>query len=464
MNKIKLFGSENPRAAAGKARWLVMVCLLMPMTMSGQEMIRRIYNATSDVTFARTMTSYDRWVVYNDNNKMSLFGRMDTSGYGNVFVKTEQHINVNDIELVDQTLYFCGSMYNNDENVRDDVGVMGYINTNDFNNPSSMQVHYIFFNEFIELKKLAYYSKERTNHVAMVGTGKDSVDYIVDAFKYIGGDLPSSFVWQRAWMDLPNYDAVFDDIIEYENDIVVSARVEDTTEVQICFIEKTPLMAVPFFITASLETVKIPEAPLSSVLLQKTRGNLYAFYRNGPYLDVCQFSGRINNQSYHIPILHTMVYFPEYFNLKDVCVDIDRRDEISVLISKTDYESTKYLIYHIPQSLFPVGGTVYAHEYGFQSPYTPKSLCGGKNYHTVTMGTYMDNWGMSRVVNYKFEHCSGKIESKTTEKKLGIAPIGREYRLYDGRTELLKMEVSVRDYNVIQECGSYALKKEEEKQ
>lgn len=457
MNKIKLFGSEKPRAAAGKARWLVLACLLMPMTMSGQEMIREIYGVTSDVTFARSMLSFKQWVVYNDNNKMSLFGRMDTSGYGNVFVKTEQHINVNDIELVGQTLYFCGSMFNFDDEVMDDVGVMGYFSLWDFNNPSTMTINYIFFNEFSELKKLTYYTRNSTSHVCMVGTGKDKMDYIVDAYRTPAGASPTGGYWKRGWMYMPNIDAVFDDIISYGDDIAVSARIEDATEVQICFIAKTPLVDVPFYTSSPVDMVKVPDAPMGQVLLQTTKDNLHAFYRHGPYLDVCRFVGRSNYLSFHIPILHTGGNFYETFRLKDVCVD-NNYDEMSVLVEKTVNTRLSNHIYHIPESLFPLGGSVYAHVYLQTNGYAPMSLCGGKDYHTVSMGRYMDNWGMARVVNSVDGGCTIPMEARTETKNPGGFPISKESRFFYGPTKLLEMPVSVLEYEVLQMCGDFYIK------
>lgn len=457
MNKIKLFGSEKPRAAAGKARWLVLACLLMPMTMSGQEMIREIFDATSDVTFARSMSSYKQWVVYNDNNKMSLFGRMDTSGYGNVFVKTDQHINVNDIELVGQTLYFCGSMYNNDEDVRGDVGVMGYFSLWDFNNPSTMTINYIFFNEFSELKKLTYYTRNSTSHVCMVGTGKDNVDYIVDAYRTPAGVSPTSGNWKRAWINLPNIDAVFDDIISYGDDIAVSAKVENMTEVQICFITKTPLVDIPFFATSTVDMAKVPDAPMGEVLLQTTKEDLYAFYRYGPYLDVCKFIGRSNYLSFHIPILHTGGIFYETFRLKDVCVD-NNYDEMSVLVEKSVKTRLSNHIYHIPESLFPLGGSVYAHVYLQTNGYAPMSLCGGKDYHTVSMGQYLNNWGMARVVNPIYGGCAAFLEANTETKHPGEDPISKGFKITYGPTKLLEMPVSVLEYEVLQMCGDFYIK------
>lgn len=462
MNKINLESSGKQKSAAWKTRvFLFWVCLLLPMTVSGQEMIRAIYDATTDVTMARTVTPYRKWIVYSENNKMSLFGCMDTSGYSNIFVKTQQHLHVNDMEIVGQTLYFCGSMFNYD--IMEDVGVVGFFDIRSFDTPSSMVVNYIFFNEFAELKKLVYYVKESTRHICMIGTGKDQRDYMADAYLFFGDEQPV-YYWARSWMYLPNFDAVFDDITSYYDDIVVSARIEDSTEVQICFIQKTPVINSPFFFTVSLETVKIPNVPMNSVLLQTNRYNLYAFYRSGAYLDVCQFNGRNNNTSLRIPVLHTGGLFAEYFKLKDVCVDIYERDEMSALIVKTEGLLTTHRIYHIPQSLFPAGGVVNAHEYSHLMPYIPMTLCGGKNNHTTTMGRYMGNWGMARVVNSIYGQCTGKVESKTREKDHGYDPKDREYRRFNGGAELLSMPVSVLDYTVFQECGDYYMKEDINKQ
>ncbi len=453
-----------PRKTAGKIGRSVMLAfaLLVAMTLQavsaqGQEMIRSIHGSATDFTLARIVNPYQQWIVYNENAIMSLFGRMDTSGLVNTFVRTQLQIHVKDMEISGGSLYFCGNMFDNE--VMSEVGVMGFFSISQLSSPSTMSINYILFKEFKELRKLAFYATAQTKHVAMVGTGMDDRDYIVDAY-YGGIDPdPSGFQWERAWMYMPNIDARFDDIACIKDSVVVSSRVENETEVQICFIQKTGLEGCAFFSPAShLDVVKVPDQPIGRVLLQKAKGvdEAYAFYRYGPYLDVCQFIGKNNPISFHIPILHVNGYFPEYFTLKDVCIDKDRKDEISVLLTKVYSQSPYHRIYHIPTTLFPSISNVLGHEYGPYSSYTPMSLCGGKDYHTVSMGRFLEDWGMARVVNSQYEYCSEQLNTKTTMKKTAVPLSPKEYNVIAKETEVLHMAVSVQEYPVYYECSDYA--------
>jgi hypothetical protein len=168
--------------------------------------------SATDFTLARISTPFQQWIVYNENANMSLFGRMDTSGLANVFVKTDPQIHVKDMELSGGILYFCGNM--SDNSAKGEVGVMGFFKIADLSSPSTMQISYIKFKEFKELRKLTYYATSLTKHVPMVGTGADGRDYIVDVF--YGGIEPSMNYWRREWMYIPNIDAEFDDIAGIE--------------------------------------------------------------------------------------------------------------------------------------------------------------------------------------------------------------------------------------------------------
>ena len=449
-------GSRRLLAAAVAA----LLALGLPGVAQAQEMIRAIYEAPTTFSLARSYSSYKKWIVYNEYSDFSLFGMMDTSGYGNIFLKTRQQIHVNDMEITGNTLYFCGSMYNYE--LMKNVGVMGFFPISQMYNPSTMTISYIFFNEFSELRKMVVYDRDSTRHVPMVGTGLDGRDYIADAYLYYGSTFPFGGSWNRAWLYLPNIDAQFDDIASYKDSIAVSSRVENATEVQIGFIGKTPLVGLPFFATSPVDMTKVPDAPTGRVLLQTADVELYAFYRHGPYLDVCRFQGRSNYRSFHIPILSTGGFFPETFTLKDVCVDKRAQDEMSVLLRKTYTITIDYQILHIPVSLFPLGGIVSGHEYPQASSYTPYSLCGGRDYHTVTMGKYMDYWGMARVVNPLFENCTLELEKKKVYKKPGIEPVRRYHEMVDVGGVVLEMPVESVDYVVWQECGNYYIKNEGE--
>ena len=433
---------------------LLLAMLLQTATVHAQEMIRSMEGSTTEFSLARIATPFKQWIVYNENANMSFFGRMDTSGLANVFVRTHPQIHVKDMELSAGILYFCGNMY--DEESLGEIGVMGFFNISDLSSPSTMQISYIKFKEFKELRKLTYYATSLTKHVPMVGTGEDGRDYIVDVF--YGGIEPSMNYWRREWMYIPNIDAVFDDIACIKDSVVVSSRIENETEVQMCFILKTGLEGRAFFSPALfVDMVKVPDQPIGRVLLQRIIGkdDVYAFYRYGSYLDACHFVGKQNPASCHIAILHTLGYFPECFGLKDVCID-KNQDEISVLLTRVYSQAQYHQILHIPTSMPIVGESIAGHVYDPYSSYAPMSLCGGKDYHTVTMGRFMNDWGMARVVNSQFEECSSRLDVKTSEKKKAYEPIRKDYTIIKAETEVLSMNVTELDFPVLFRCSDYA--------
>ena len=426
------------------------VLSLLPASLSAQETIRRALGESATFSMARSDMFYTHWVVYYENADCSVFGLMDTSGVNNLFVKTQQHIHAKDMRVVGGKLYFCGNMF--DYTTMEDVGVMGYFDISQISNPSSMTINYIPFRDFQVLKKLDYYKSNSTLHVPMVGTGQDGRDYLVDAYYDNSPGLPYSGAWLTAWAYIPNIDAVFDDIASVDTNVVISARVENETEVQICFVAHPTIPFVPFFETSDIDMVKVPDDPFGEVLLQPTKNDtFYVVYRYDPYLDVCRFKGKSNYSSKHIPVLSTTGYFPESFTLRDVCVD-QTSFEISALITKTYYGTPELRIYHIPASLFPGGLSVSAHQYLYSMYHVPLSLCGGINSETVSMGRYLGDLSLGRVKNPQVGSCSGMMAEKVGIKDEAYKPVPKYLgRVYSGAA-LLEMPVTEIEREVIVEC------------
>lgn len=431
----------------------LLLSMLLPWGVSAQEMLRTTSeDLTTEFSLARIKAPFQEWIVYNENAGMSLFGWMDTAGYVNHFVNTQQQIHVKDMEIAGNELYFCGTMFNYE--LMSDVGVMGYFTISDLLSPSTMKVNYIFFNEFKDLRRMVYFSTPQTKHVAMVGTGEDGRDYIADAYFGDNTIFQTGGVWNRAWTYMPNIDALFDDIAFRTDTVYVSARVENATEVQVCLIPISGMVGVPFFGTSGpVYTIKVPDAPTGRVLLQKAEDGVYAAYRSGPYLDVCRFQNFSNNASVRIPILTTGGYFPEMFTLKDLCTDAIKQDEISALVTKVYSSEQHQRVYHIPTSSVQWPGPVTAHEYYLESSYYPMSLCGGKDYHTVTVGRYLNKWGMARVVNPLFEDCTIKLSQKATEKAKGFKAIRKVINTHTETAEVLQMPVNEVEYHIESVCG-----------
>lgn len=433
----------------------LMLAILLPKVSSSQEMIREVYEEPSSFSMARLENLEKNWVVYNENADYSSFGLIDTSGIYAQFVRTQQHIHVKDMLVLGDTLYFCGSIY--DCSSKTDIGVMGRFTISEIKySPSTMTVKYMPFEEFKVLKKMDRYDMNGCKHVVMVGTGQDGKDYIVDAYTQNNPLAPNPNAWYRAWAYMPNIDAVFDDIAVAYSKVVVSARIENQMEVQLCFIAPNPLITGPFFNTSVIDMVKVPGEPTDRVLLQHVdKDTVFAIYRRGPYLDICKFVGEDNNFSIRIPILHTSGYFPEFFILKDVCID-KNRDEFSILLTKVYYTTPFHQIYHIPSSLFPSGGSVDGHEYNLSTPlHTPMTLCGGINHETVSMGRLLESLSLGRVKNSLFGSCTTQLSAEAGERDGSLKPIEKNIVKTIESAEYKEMSVLETKRGVSPVCDEY---------
>lgn len=432
--------------------FVAMTMLLLPGWSSAQEMIKKI-DDYSYFSMARSHRIFKNWVVYDEKVDASIFGLMDTACLNNYFVQTKKHIHVRDMMVVSDTLFFCGYMYGDE--VQHDVGVMGFFTIPKITVPSTMTITCVLFEEFRELRKLDYYVMYSTKHLVMVGTGYDDLDYVADAYYCFNPSGPmGGGYWNKAWARMPNIDAVFDDIVVSGRNVVVSARVENETEVQLCFIEKSMVYNFPFFTGSPFRMSKLSPIPWPGerVHLQPQKDSVvYAVYRSDPYMELFKYSGSQYIASLQIPVLHIVGYFPESFTVKDVCID-NALGEFSVLITKEYSDVPYHRIYHIPVTLFPAGGTVYAHEYSTGS-YIPVSLCGGTNLETVSMGKMLDIWTIARVKNPLFYGCTTQYEIKAGNKGYGYEPQNKEYVSWGDLAKVTEVMVEPLKLDIYHVCG-----------
>ena len=384
--------------------------LLLPGGLSAQDRIRQASYQKTDFALARERTTtYKQWVVYNEvEDEYFSFGLLDTSGVNNLFIKTQHPFHVKDMEVYNDILYFCGSMY--DSASMTNVGVMGYFPVYSMPTPT---VRYIVYDTMSVLKKLDYYKLYTTQHVIMVGTGKDGRDYLVDAHRETSTSSLCFYYnsWNQAWSYMPNIDAKFDDIAMVGDSIVVSARVSDSSVVYLCYMEASPLGCMPFFSGGDIKTKQLMYTPIGRVLLQKAADDtVYAVYRYSNSLAICQFKGSINTNSKKIQ-LYNFLFNQDIYTILDVAIDRGNKNLGILLLDKGLFGESRR-IYHIPTGKVASGGTVYAHVYSSNnSTFQPVSLSRSINNMSVSVGDYDGQWAIAKVRNTVFGNCSTSLSA-----------------------------------------------------
>ena len=384
---------------------------LLPKWSSAQDIIREAQYEKTRFSLVTERIPYKRWIAYNDNSYVLYFsfGVFDTTGSYSSFIRTQQQFHVKDMTLVSNILYFCGYML--DSTTMTNVGIMGYFNIDDMPSPT---INYVKFDTIAVLRKLEYYSANSTKHVAMVGTGKDGRDYIADAYYYYGTFPPSYGTWGKAWTYMPNVDALFDDISVLDTNVVVSARIADSSVVNLCYITKTPSPREAFFESSNIQTKKLDCTPKGRVLLQK--GNydtVYAIYRSSDDLLLYQMKSTQKLTSRSISYAPFIGPFQGTVTLLDVNTDQFGKN-INVLVYYSWYSTSNYKIYHIPISHFTTGGTLNTHVYSSNN--TLYSLGRGTNHTSLAAGeNYLTGcWSLFKNQNTASGSCASLVSTSSS--------------------------------------------------
>lgn len=381
--------------------FLMLAILLLSNGLPAQDMLRTTPAHKSDYALVREWLGHAKWVGYNDDSYYFTFGLFDTTGSVNLFMKTQQRIHVKDMELDGSDLYFCGSMF--DSSSMSNTAIMGYFDISAMPTPT---VKYVLFDSLALFKKLDYYQLSSTKHVVMVGKGKDGRDYIADAYSYSNPHSPGFNSWWKSWTYMPNIDAKFDDIAEVDTNVVVSARIADSSVAYLCYIRKNPLNNRPFFAGSYIYTKLLRTNPSGPILIQLAKWDtLYAFYRCINYLNIHQLK-QVQELSAKKILLYTPLFYSSTVNLVDVGADINGNN-LDVLL-KTNTAVPSFKIFHIPTSQFPSGGTINGHSFG---SFVVNSL--GKSWlasNTIAAGT-TGVWTFYKVQNNATGNCFSLINT-----------------------------------------------------
>lgn len=382
----------------------ILALAAMTMLLSGSSFaqdITKISNShKSDFSLARDWNFYKKWVVASDRLGEFFFAVLDTSGT-NIQACQTPFFRVKDMELSKDTLFFCGSIYN--EETQRDAGIMGYFTVTAMPTPT---IYYMRFDDMTSINKLEWYFTPPTKHVVMVGSGTDGYDYIMDAYySYGSGALfPGGKMVSKT--RITGVNAKFDDIAVTVDNVVVSARVPDSSHAYVCFIPRTPLACVPFYMSSSIEMKRLSgNMPLGKVLLKTSSyDTVFAVYRPtaaifNSRLSICQFQGTYNIASKKIAmplVVHGHSVITDEGTLQDVCFDKSNKN-LNILLEMSGVVSTHHRTYHIPTANMSTGGTINTRLY--QNAYHPLSLCRALPNFTVTMGVISNTWALSRTHN-----------------------------------------------------------------
>lgn len=395
---------------------MALMALMLPLGLSAQDIVRYAWGQKSDFALVRQRNGYAKWIGYNDSPEYFTFGLFDTTGSINLFMKTQQHIHVKDMELSGNTLYFCGSVF--DSSSMSNTGIVGFFDISAMPTPT---VNYLLFDSLSILKKLEYYMLYSTKHIAMVGTGKDGRDYIADAYYWNNSLNPGSSTWRKSWTYVPNFDAKFDDIALVDTNVVVSARYADSSVACLCYISRATIDDHPFFSGTYIYTKNLKLSPVGPVLLQYAKPDtLFAVYRRSQSLYIHQLKAKRELSVKCISFATFPPHFNEYFDLLDVASDYSK-NYLNILIKKVSL-LYNYRIYHIPTGSFSSGGTINGHE----TSATINSLGDSwTNGNTIAAGN-MGEWTFYKVQNNAAGSCLSSISATLLDVSVEDANLQRK--------------------------------------
>jgi hypothetical protein len=408
---MKIFVNKRGNAFA-----IIIAAKLYSMTNTqAQDITRTIDNIQSDFSLIQTNYNTDEWIVYNMDDTSSYFGMVNATGTTTTLVKTGQKLFVKDMEIISDTLYFCGSIY--DSTTGDYNAVMGYFRAV---NMTTSTIRYVQIDSLTNLDKISYYKFVTTKHVIMLGIAKNGDNVIVDALHdfQISSTNPNS--WRILWARFQGTHARFDDIISIGDNVAVSAHITDfssfpdTAKTYLCYIEKNPMINVPFFGTGVAQMQKLgQDIPRPVLLARGKQDTLLAAYIYSNKLYVAHSlknSGIVMTKKTSLPYSYSP-RIPFYVhNLLGIAHDRSK-DRLGILIEliPTPYPAY-YRIYQYPTSSASFTD-LYYNEYKDCTLY---SIGNGLNGHSLCAGKYSTGeWGVFHG-EYSDPFSNNNLECATT--------------------------------------------------
>ena len=449
MKKNSYLCTEKREAILKKIRYMIMIAfgVTLPLTTLAQDLTRVIQGAKVDSLILRNYYPTNEWLLYNNHeNYYFTFGKMNSTGTSFNFLNVQKNIDVKDMFVYRDTLFFCGRIFDSMTMVY--KGLMGYFKINPM--PTS-SINYIMMDSLSCLNKIEVYKMASTLHMAVVGTHQTNYSVLVDA--YMDNYFGNSTNWQVKWATISDMNAIFDDITITNSYVVASARVPDSTAAYLCFFEKTPLAYRSFLALNGNTIEKLLYYPFSRpVFLEHgDLDTLYAVYQNQglllPSLCICQFDGLQNtvSRSFSSSIAD--------LTIKDVQRSYDY-NSINILVSYSFRPGTmeRFVTYNIPSAIMAIGGPVFARSYPASS--VVYSLGGNKNGNQDAAGVCQTGeMGIFRTADNDIGSCAG-LESVNLNPMSLISywPIEKSLNIRVKNESVQGMTITTSPYSVYTSC------------
>lgn len=423
---------------------MITVCLLLSFSSVAQDLTRLIQNTKTGTPLLRNYYPTSEWVMYNNyDNHFFTFGKMNTTGTSFNFLNVSKKIDVKDMVIHRDTLFFCGRIF--DSTAMMYKGMMGYFRVNPM--PTS-NIKYIMVDSLACLNKMDVYRKVSTLHAAMVGTHQAGHGVLVDV--YMDNYFGSSTNWEVKWATISDMNATFDDITATDSYVVASARVPDSTAAYLCFFTKPPLAYRSFLELNGNTLRKLLYYPFGNfVFLERGRlDTLYAVYQGLlPSLYVCQFNGTQNVVSRKFPGLL-------FSQLK--IKDVQRSYEYSSINILASYSSKiepdeSFRTYNVPSGIMATGGTVYARTY--PASIMVHSLGGNKNGYQDAAGLNpTGEMGIFRTKDNNTGTCAGLLSTTLNTMPLATDYLEKTLSRESSTESVRWMAVTTSSYSVYTSC------------
>ncbi|MBP5542107.1 MAG: hypothetical protein J6X88_10740 [Bacteroidales bacterium] len=210
---MKTILQTRSRRTAKLALLLALICAAVP-TLQAQEYYKEAENIVSDGSIIREYKE-DTRIVYSSNIDFNGFLLVTETGLTAPVLEIREDSYVNDFEIYNDTLYFCGWSY--DALIQNFVGFAGYINLVTF---PATAIRAYYLPEFKRLNKLEILHSSFGGPKHIVMTGKTAYDEptIVDAI------VTSPAAWNFYYTTDDDNNDVYDDVAATATYVVVAAK------------------------------------------------------------------------------------------------------------------------------------------------------------------------------------------------------------------------------------------------